>query len=79
MSNVAVSSGVTRLRLLGGLGALAVAVLAVGALAGAALSLTGGGARVLASAVVFGLVALLALAVVATGGLAARTLDSTYW
>lgn len=69
----------TRLRLLGVLGALFVATFAVGALGGAVLSLTGGGARVLSSGVVFGLVALLALAVVATGGLAARTLDSTYW
>ena len=69
----------TRLRLLGGLGALAVAILVVGALGGAVLSLAGDGARVLSSGVVLGLVALLALAVVATGGLAARTLDSTSW
>lgn len=68
-----------RFRLLGFVGALVVATLALGALGAAALSLTGGGARVAASGVVFGLVALLALAVVATGSLAARTLDSTYW
>jgi len=69
----------TRLRLLGGLGALVVATLALGAVGGVVLSLTGGGARVASSGVVLGLVAVLALVVVATGGLAARTLDSTYW
>jgi hypothetical protein len=69
----------TRFRLLGFFGALVVATLVLGALGGAALSLTGDGARVFSSGVVFGLVALIALAVVATGSLAARTLDSTYW
>jgi len=69
----------TRLRLLGVLGAFVVAILTVGALGGAALSLTSGGARVASSGVVFGLVALVTLAVVVTGSLAARTLDSPYW
>jgi hypothetical protein len=79
MSLVWVSTGMTRLRLLGFLGALVIATLAVGALGGAALSLADGGARVLSSGVVFALVAVVAVAVVVTGSTAARTLDSTYW
>jgi hypothetical protein len=68
-----------RLRLLGLFGAVVVVTFVVGALGGATLSLTGDGERVLSSGVVFGLVAVVALAVVVTGSAAARTLDSTYW
>jgi hypothetical protein len=68
-----------RLRLLGLAGALVVAGLAVGAIAGAALHYAGDGFRVVSSGVTFGLVALTALAVVVLGASAARTLESTYW
>jgi len=67
------------LSVLGFLGVVFVVALVGGAVGSLAASVTGGGLPVATSGAGVGVVVGVAAAVVAAGGVAARTLDSTYW